>query len=172
MPIRESRLIDERTGQVIAQKSGFFETFHPEKGYLFRNNAKYVKFYQEIPLSDVVRNKGDYANMHYLAEHLYKDTNMISVYRNKKHQPASEHDMQGIVKMCDRRFKEFLDRMVGAGVIAKVTVKTENTLTAQYYINPLYFNTSRYLPASLYMLFQKQLDSHLDGWVVRRFHEK
>ena len=172
MPIRKAQLIDENTGQVMAEKSGLFETFHPEKGYLFRNNAKYVKFYQEIRLSDVIKNKSDYANMHLLAEHLYKNTNMIAVYRNKKYVPASEYDMQQIVGMCERRFKEFLDRMINAGVIAKVIIKSKNTLTAQYYINPLHFNTSKYLSASLYMLFQKQLDEYLPDWVIRKFHEK
>jgi hypothetical protein len=171
MTIKRVTTIDESDGVVIGSKDYKYTIFDNDKGYLFKNKAYYIKGYQGIRLSDVVRNKGDYANVHLLAEHLYKDTNMIAVRRNKKYYPADIRDMYLFLDMCEKRFKEFLDRMMQIGIIAKAVINTKESLQIQYHVNPLYFNTSKYISPALYMMFRKQLDEHLPDWVVRRFNE-
>lgn len=170
MTIRRTTIIDE-DGVEIHRKDYKYCIFDNDKGYLFKNKAYYVKGYQDMRLSDAVKNKGDYANMHLLAEHLYKDTNMIAIYRSKKYHPANIRDMCKMLNMCEKRFKQFLDRMIKIGIIARAEIITKDSVQVQYHVNPLYFNTSKYLSPALYMMFRKQIDDHLPEWVIRRFNE-
>lgn len=165
------RTIIDDNGVIVDTKDFKYSVFDEEKGYLFKYNAYYIKGFQGIKLSNVIKSKADYANMHLLAENLYKDTNMIAVYRNKKYYPATPEDMANMLGMSYRRFKEFLERMINLGLIAKVTVNTYDTVQDQYYVNPLYFSTSKYLSYSLYMLFREYLDEYLPLWVIRKFNE-
>ncbi|MFE5319774.1 hypothetical protein ACFQ88_13790 [Paenibacillus sp. NPDC056579] len=38
-------------------------------------------------------------------------------------------------------------------------------------MNPLYFFSDRYLPLSLYLLFQEQIDKHIPDWVKQKYRE-
>jgi len=168
--IKKISSIDENTGELLKTQAYKYQIFDPDKGYLFKSRSHYVKGYQGVRLSDVVTNRTDYASMHLLAESLYKETNMIYSYRNKKYYPADIKDMANITGLSERYTKEFLSRMITAGIIAKVIVNTHETVQIQYHINPLYFNTNKYLSPALYMLFRKQLDEHLPEWVVKLFN--
>jgi hypothetical protein len=169
--VKTERIIDDSTGLVIRQSNYHYNIFDNEKGYLFKNRTSYIKGYQGIKLSRVISNKTDYANMHILAENLYKDTNMICYKRNKKYYPADIEQIAIILNMTERYTREFIQRIIRLGILAKVTVNTNKTKQIQYHVNPLYFNTSKYLSHMLYMLFRKQLDNHLPIWVIERFNE-
>jgi hypothetical protein len=110
--------------------------------------------------------------MHLLAENLYKDTNMISVYKNKRHYPATIFDMAKILDLCDRNAKEFINRMIDLRLIARNTIKIGEDISIHYHINPLYFMTSKYLSPSLYMMFRYDLDLHLPKWVIQKYNDK
>jgi predicted transcriptional regulator len=110
--------------------------------------------------------------MHLLAESLYKDTNMIYYKRNKKYYPADIDDIATIIGLNQRNAKDFISRMMQLGIIAKVIVNSQESIQIQYYVNPLYFNTAKYLSPSLYMLFYKQLNKHLPDWVIAKYHDR
>lgn len=170
MAIKREQIIDNDV--TINTKEYKYTIYDDSKGYLFKHRTNFIKGYQGIKLSDAVGSKSDYANMHLLAEHLYKDTNMISVYRNKKYQPATIKDMCASLDLSEKRFKQFMDRMMIIGLIAKLVINTNEAVQVQYHINPLYFNTSKYLSPMLYMMFRKQLDEHLPNWVIAKFNQK
>lgn len=163
--------IDDETGVIISTKDYKYTIFDADKGYLFKNKSHYVKSYQGIKLSNVLDNKIDIANMILLKENMYKDTNMIYVRKNKKYLPATIADMAIMMDLCERNAKEFINRMMNLGLIAKAVINTNETIQIQFHINPLYFNSSKYISPALYMMFRKQLDEHLPEWVVRRFNE-
>ena len=120
----------------------------------------------------MISNKADYANMHLLGENLYKDTSMIAVKRNRKVYPAEIKEMSQIIGLNERYTKEFVQRMMELGVIAKLVINTKETIQVQYHANPLYFTSSKYISSALYMMFRKQLDEHLPAWAIQRFNEK
>jgi len=61
--------------------------------------------------------------------------------------------------------------MMDLGIIAKAIINTNEQIEVQYYLNPLYFISSKYLSPGLYMLFRKQLDKVLPAWVIQKFNE-
>jgi hypothetical protein len=167
-----TRIITDDDGVVVKEQNYQFRIFDDEKGFLFRPNSNYIKGYQGIKLSDVVTNKADFANMHLLAEHLYKDTNMISTYRNHKYRPATIEDMSLIIGINLRHTKEFLIRMINLGVIAFDKVICGDETEVRYFVNPLYFMTSKWLSCALYMMFRKQLDTYLTPNVIAWFNKR
>lgn len=171
MGIKRETTIDD-DGVIVSTKDYCYTIFDNDKGYLFRNKAYYIKGYQGIKMSKVLDNKIDIANMYLLAENLYKDTNMISIYRNKRYFPADIVDIAKMLNLCERNARDFINRMIDKGLIAKNTIKIVEDIKIHYHINPLYFNTNKYLSPALYMMFREQLDEYLPEWVIRKFNEK
>ena len=56
-------------------------------------------------------------------------------------------------------------------VIAKRIDKTGNLIQVKYVLNPLFFNSKKYISADLYFLFQETLDCYLPQWAIERYHE-
>lgn len=163
--------IDEG-GVILNTKDFKYTIFDNEKGYLFRNQAYYYKgFKLENKLSDIVTDFNDLGRLLVLAEHTYADTNMIAYYKNKKYYPAGIKEISEMIKLCERNTKDFLKRMMDLGIIAKAIINTNEQIEVQYYLNPLYFISSKYLSPGLYMLFRKQLDKVLPAWVIQKFNE-
>jgi hypothetical protein len=159
-------------GVQIGNKNISIVLFDNQKGYMFRGKNLYVKQYQDIKLSDVVSNLDDYCKIHLLAENIYKDTNCIAVrVSQRKVRMADIEDISKIVNLSIRRTKDFLTRVKKLHIIAERTDSIGNIVSAKYVFNPLFFNTSKYLSAELYFLFQESIDCYLPTWVTKRFHE-
>lgn len=163
--------IDE-DGVILNTKDFKYTIFDDEKGYLFKNRSYYFKgFKVDNRLSDKVSDFADIGRLHVLAENTYADTNMIAYYKNKKYYPAGIKEISEMIRLCERNTKDFVKRMIDLGIMAKAIVNSNEQIDVQYYLNPLYFLSSKYLSPGLYMLFRKQLDEHLPQWVINKFNE-
>lgn len=163
--------IDE-DGVILNTKDFKYTIFDDEKGYLFKNRSYYFKgFKVDNRLSDKVSDFADIGRLHVLAENTYADTNMIAYYKNKKYYPAGIKEISEMIRLCERNTKDFVKRMIDLGIMAKAIVNFNEQIDVQYYLNPLYFLSSKYLSPGLYMLFRKQLDEHLPQWVINKFNE-
>jgi len=163
--------IDE-DGVILNIKDFKYTIFDNEKGYLFKNRSYYFKgFKVDNRLSDKVSDFADIGRLHVLAENTYADTNMIAYYKNKKYYPAGIKEISEMIRLCERNTKDFVKRMIDLGIMAKAIVNSNEQIDIQYYLNPLYFLSSKYLNPGLYMLFRKQLDEHLPQWVINKFNE-
>lgn len=169
--IKKEYLVDDESGVVINTKDFKINIFDPHKGYLYKSKAKSVRVFPDSRLSEVLDNKVEIANVYILSESIYKDTNMICVYRNKQYYPASEEDMAKMLGLSMRWFRPFLKKIIDKGIIAKVTSTTEGERVTFYCFSPMYFMGGKYLSASLYMLFKKQLDRVLPVWVIEKFNQ-
>ena len=125
----------------------------------------------EDNISDKVSDFADIGRLHVLAENTYADTNMIAYYKNKKYYPAGIKEISEMIRLCERNTKDFLKKMIDLGIMAKAIVNSNEQIDIQYYLNPLYFLSSKYLSPGLYMLFRKQLDEYLPQWVIKKFNE-
>jgi hypothetical protein len=167
-----TRIITDDTGVVVKEQNYEFKIFDDKKGYLFRSNSNFIKGYQGIRLSEVINSKADFANMHILAEHLYRDTNMIGIYKSRKYHPATIPEIAEIVGLTPRHAREFLIRMIDIGVVMFNQTICADKAEIRYFANPLYFMTSKWLSAELYMMFRHELDMHLTPTVIAWFNNK
>jgi len=170
--IRKEYLVDDDTGVVVNTKDFKITIFDSDKGYLYRSKGKSIRTFPEFRISDIIKNKTELANVYILSENIYKDTNVICVYKNRQYIPATEEEMADMVGLSMRWFKPFLAKIINLGLIARVTSYTEYTKSVYYCFSPIYFMGGKYLSPSLYMLFKQQLDRVLPGWVVDKFNDR
>ena len=165
------RTIGDDNGAAVKETVNTFKVWDDEKGYLFRSRNFFVKQFNEFRLSEFVPNKTDYANLHILAENIYKDTNMIATRIKKKVHPADIIDISNILDLRERTAREFIDRMMQKGLIAKAVVNCEERIETHYFLNPLFFMSNKYLSPFLYMLFRNQLEPFLKPWALQMLNE-
>ena len=163
--------IDTDTGQVYKDKTIKFSNFNADKGYLFKAKNQGVKTFADVKLSEQVKNDFDFLRCHKLAEHIYKDTNMISIRHKTDIRAADVEDISNIINLSVKKTREFLSRMRKAHIIAEREDKVGDMISVKYYFNPLFFCSSKYLSPDLYFLFQESLDVYIPGWAKAKFHE-
>lgn len=165
-------IVNKDTGEIIHAKFNDFNPFDDKKGYLFRTKNFSTKQYQDIKLSEVIKDKQDFMRMHLLAENIFKDTNTIMVRESKrKVRYAAIKDISEMIDLCERNTIQFLNRMVKLEILAEDITLVGETSVTKYVVNPLFFNSSKYISAELYFKFQVSLDYYLPDWVVRTYHE-
>lgn len=171
--IKEERTIVLETGELMHQRKRVskFSLFDEERGYMLFLNNNQVRTFPHIDWPDGIT-KIDRANLFELSRHIYSKTNMLA-YRGNHDviKPMDEYRMASIVDLCEKRFKTWLNRMIRLGMIARMTIEIEGMTVTQYYLNPLYFFSDKYLPLNLYLLFQTQIDRHIPWWAKQRFAE-
>ena len=146
-----------------------YNRFNDEKGYLFRPTANIISTFKiNNKLISMGLSHVNIGKLLILAINTDND-NMISHYYNKKYHPAEISHISEMINLCERRCIKFIKDMIDIGVIAETCSNTKHHVEIQYYLNPLYFLSSKYLSPSLYMLFQKQINQVLPDWVIDRF---
>jgi hypothetical protein len=168
--IKKQQIIDSKN-KVISEGSRQFKIWDEDKGYLFEAKNHFVKSFSSRKLSEFITNKSDYANLHILAENIFKDTNMIAVKTKNIARPASIEEIGKVIGLCERRAKQFIERMMQKGLIAKSIINTEERIETHYYLNPLFFMSSKYLSPYLFMMFREQLKPYLKGWAWNTLNE-
>lgn len=170
--IKHIRTIDEDTGEILNEKKRQYTIFDNDKGYLFWAKAYQRRSYSKVKLSEAVTNMLDFARVHLLAENMYKTTNTIMVRVNRDTiRLADIEDISKIIGLSIRKTKEFLKIMISLQIIAERVDKIGDLVQIKYILNPLFFNSSKYISADLYFLFQRSLDMYLPQWVINKFHE-
>jgi len=168
--VKKHQILDSK-GKVVSEGAKKFKIWDDEKGYLFEAKSQFVKSYPGRKLSEFIENKLDYANLHILAENVFKDTNMVAVKTKNIARPADIADIGELIELCDRRAGQFIDRMMQKGIVAKATVNTEERVETHYYLNPLFFMSSKYLSPQLFMMFREQLRPYLKNWAWAALNE-
>lgn len=165
-------ILDEETGEIVSRKQqGIGKRFDPEKGYLFRNQAGGFSQFYDVPfphgMTDI-----EIGRMTRLAKKMWGTTNMLGYRGNGGVKP---YDVDGIAKVVGLEKSQtysFVKKMIKLGVIAKVKIESKGKTDYQYYVNPLYYNSSNRIPLNLYLLFRTQLDAYIPNWAKNLFIEQ
>lgn len=165
-------IIDNNTGQILKRSDKNFTVWDPQKGCLFMAKNYQHRTFNNIKLSDVVKDKNDFLRCHILAENLYKNTNVIYVRINsRKIRFADIEDISMLLNMCIRNTKEYIKRMVKVGIIAERTETVGDIVKVSFVMSPLYWCSDKYLSPELYFLFQESLNQYLKPWQIELYHE-
>lgn len=168
--IKDTRYINEDTGQVFESRYRKFQIFNND-GYLLWAKKAGRKQFNDIKLTDILGKGEDFRRVHILAELIYKETNTIMLRENtRKVRIADLEDISKIIGLNIRRTREFLNRMIAKHVLAKRIDRVGDLLSEKYLFNPLFFMCAKRLSADLYFLFKESLDCYLPSYVVNEFH--
>jgi DNA-binding Lrp family transcriptional regulator len=125
-----------------------------------------VRFPEELSFSD----KGRLLD---LSKMIWRDTNMIGYRGNGGGRPYDLKKLADVLGLSGRHCQRFIGKMIGLGIIRHVEIKMENRKReVQYYMNPLYFCSSKRVSLNLYLLFRDQLNPFLPEWVKVKFGEQ
>lgn len=162
---------DENTGEVFSEKiKSIIAYFDDEKGYLFWNRKTFSKMFDDIEFPTDLSDS-EIGKLTKLSKNMYSNTNMLAYHGNGGVKP---HDIKTIAKMLkisERQSRMFVNKMIKLGILGKAKYEVENTISYQYYMNPIYYCSSNRIPLNLYLIFKKQLDEVLPEWVKRKYSE-
>ncbi|MBP2631565.1 MAG: hypothetical protein H6Q70_2193 [Firmicutes bacterium] len=157
-----TRSVDSVTGQIISRNE---YSINDEKGYLFWRNKAATKSFESMDLPNDLKD--------YEVAKLYRLNSNMIMYRSGNVMKAMQIEHIGkYLCMSDRQVKTFMRNMIARKIIARADVKIGNDVQVQYYINPMFFFSGKWLSLNLYLLFKKELDCYLPVWVISRFNEK
>lgn len=169
--IKETRLVNEKTGQVVSTNvTHIAAAFHEEKGYLFWARKSFTKSFQDVPYPDGMTDT-EIGQMARLAKCVWSNTNMLGYRGNGGVLAYDTPGIAKVLKVGKRRAQQFVAKMIRLGMLARVEIETEDSRDVQFYVNPIYFFSSNRIPLNLYLIFRAQLDANLPDWVKDQFKE-
>ena len=163
--------IDTKTGEVLRQTKQvrhFDAKFNSDRGYLWWNRRGGAKIFFNIPYPEEM-SMIDRGRLATLSKHIWGDTNCLGYRGHGGFKPYNLEQIGKLVNLSEPQAKRFLMRMKKMGTIKPVFVTFGDRYETQYYINPLYYFSSRYLSANLYALFHDELEEYLPDWVKEEF---
>lgn len=165
-------IVDFSTGEVLDRKVVTFPAyFDEEKGYLFWSRKNHTRSFQDIPFPEDMTDS-DIGKLARLSKHIWSDTNMLARKGSGGLRPLGVEDIGRIVNLKRRQTYTFIKKMVELGVMAKSKTKVGDVVENFYYINPIYFCSSKRIPLHLYLIFRKQFDEVLPKWVIKKFNSQ
>lgn len=164
--------MDTDTGEIVAQKQqGVGKRFDPEKGYLFRNQAGGFSQFYDVPFPEGMTDI-EIGKMTRLAQKIWGKTNMLGYRGNGGVKPYDITGISNVINLKERQTYNFINKMVDLGIMARVKIEIAGKTDYQYYVNPLYYNSSNRIPLNLYLLFREQLDPYIPSWAKKLFIEQ
>ena len=165
------RFTDTNTGETSERTFFVDNQFDEEKGYLFWSRKGCNKSYHDIRLPKEL-SWAERGRLEELSRYVYSNTNLLAYRGNGGIKPFKASHIAEKIELGERQTKRLLKRYIDCEVIAKVHIYVGDTKEEHYYMNPIYFFSSKRLPLSLYMIFKESLDKHLPSWVIGKFSEK
>lgn len=142
-----------------------FSRWDDDRGYKLFHNRSEISAVQKLQFHDDLTDQ-EVGRMCRLSRYLTPEANVLA-YRGNKNEfkPMTPETMAKALRTNVRSVYRLLDKARNYGVIRKVTAEGETL----YYMNPLYFSASRYIPLNLYILFRDEIDKYLPGWAIERY---
>lgn len=142
----------------------FYSPFQDGRGYNFKYKSAAIKSYLSIELPKCFTDN-ECGKMYRLSKRIYSDSNLLAKRVNNDIAPMTKQDIIGIVGVHRANFAPFWNKMLRNKIIKPVMLGG-----AEYFcFNPLYYNSTQYMPLYLYIAFQEELKAHLPEWVIKKY---
>lgn len=160
----------EETGELVKEQRKLFTSrFDEEKGYLFWNMKSHNKIYSDITFPECFT-YADQGRLQKLSRYIYSNTNMLGYRGNGGAKPYSKYKIGELIELKKSALSEFMKKCKDYEIIKEVRIESNNFVEVQYYMNPIYYFSSKRIPLSLYLIFRNSLDEHLNDWVKNEFN--
>ncbi len=169
--LKETKYIDTDTGEIYASKQQYVGMqFDEEKGYLFWNRKSHNKLFHDVDFPEVL-NITDIGRLTLLSKHIWRDSNLLAWRGNGGIKAHNIKTISKIVQLKERQTRTFIKRLIVLQILARVEIEVGNKKTNHYYINPIYYCSSKRISLNLYLIFKDSLDKIIPDWVKGKFIE-
>lgn len=152
-------------GEIVYQENKrYYNPFKENRGYNFKYKSSNIRSYLDIPLPNEFTDS-EIGKLTRLSRHIYSDSNMLARRAGGKITAYTKEDAQEIVGLSRARFSNFWRKAVKHRIIKTIVLDNQEFIC----FNPIYFNSTTYIPIHLYLAFQTELSRHLPEWVVERY---
>lgn len=163
--VRLTRVVNSDGEITRERRERLYNPFREGEGYNFKYKSTKIKMYLNISLPEDLSDS-DIGKVYKLSRYIYSDTNMLAKRVGHNIVPLTKQDIQEISGLSSRgRFSVFWDKLISNKIIKPVIMNNE----VFYCFNPIYFNSTDYLPLYLFLAFQDELSAHLPDWVIERY---
>jgi hypothetical protein len=162
-----NRTVNLMTGE-YTEKIKRYSYWNEGKGYLFGANKKYVRSFSDLPLPKCLTLL-EKARINELKYYMFKDSNILAKRTNAGIRALNINDIAEIFGIKSRQTITLLNKMRRNSVIASVEIKVGDTREVQYWFNPLYFHSGKYINLNLYFVFKESLKKHMPQYIIDRF---
>lgn len=154
-------------GEIIGERTvELYNPFKEGKGYNFKYKSTNTRSYLEIPLPNEFTDT-EIGKIYRLSRHIYSDSNLIAKRSNNEIKPLPKKEIQKIIGLHRTKFNPFWKKVLEYSVVKEVKLGKYK----YFCFNPLYFNSTTYMPLYLYIAFQEELNAHLPHWVIEKYLE-
>jgi hypothetical protein len=171
MDVRREEIVNDRTGEVLYEKTSYIPELFNNDGYYFWKKKSQSRQFTgiELPLKNF-EEEGIFGRMCRL--YLSNNSNFLEVPGRNNIRPFDVDDLADMMnvslRQAQRRLKSFLD----SGVLAKLTVELRDSKEEWLVVNPLYFISGNRINDTLYKLFRKDLDNYLSPFAKKEFAKR
>jgi hypothetical protein len=152
-------------GELISGRTiKLYSPFKEGRGYNFKYKSLNVRSYLDIPLPECFTDS-EVGKIYRLTRSIYSSTNLLAYRSAGKIYPLNKEDVRKIVALHRNNFNPFWHKVINNKVIKPIILDSDE----YFCFNPIYFNTTVYLPVYLYIAFQGELKEHLPEWVVKKY---
>jgi len=164
MNYKERRITEH--GEIVNEKVvKYYSPFKPGKGYNFKYKSTKIKSYLDIPLPDEFTDS-EIGKLTRLSRCMYSSSNLFAKRSTgNRIVPVSKNDIRKIVGLSQNRFYEFYNKAVTHKILKSIVLDGDT----YYCLNPIYFNSTEYIPLYLFIAFQSELSEHLPKWVILKY---
>jgi hypothetical protein len=142
----------------------FYSPFKSGKGYNFKYKSAAIKTYLGIELPKCFTDN-ECGKMYRLSKKIYSNSNLLAKRVNDEIRPLTKDDITTIVGVHRTNFGKLWNKMLQNKILKPIKINGEE----YYCFNPLYYNSTQYMPLYLFIAFQDELKEHLPEWVVKRY---
>lgn len=168
-------------GELI--KNNFKKMYSPFRegvGYNFKYKSTHIKTYLGIslPLEKKVYSEDgklksetegfndlELGRLYRISKMMYSDSNLLAKRIDVDIEPSTRDEIQQSLGMHRTKFVPFWKKLFDFKIIK--TVPLDNKV--YFCMNPLYYNTTTYMPLYLFLAFQKELTDHIPKWVIEKY---
>ena len=166
---RTTTTINIDTGETKELES-YFSYWNDEKGYLFKSRARSLNFSdEEFPSGFSFIEKGMlFELMHYI----YKDSNILSKRTKHGIRPLNTKDMLKILGLEKSQVYKLINKLIEHSILARVKIEVGSKTEIQYWLNPFYFLSGKYVSPTLYFVFRDYLKNLVPDYIRDKFEEQ
>lgn len=163
--ILKQTYIDEYGEVIKSTTDKIYSPFKEDVGYNFKYKSNNVRSYLDTELPKEFSTI-DAGRIYRLSKKIYGSSNLLAKRKKGKIVPLSKEEIQEVVEITNRsRFSTFWNKLIKNKIVKQITIDMER----YYCINPIYFNSTKYLPLYLYIAFQDELNKMLPKWVIDKY---
>lgn len=142
----------------------FYSPFKDGRGYNFKYKSTTIKSYLGVELPECFTDN-ECGKIYRLSKQIYSDSNLLAKRTNNEIKPLAKDELIGIIGVHRTNFNKLWNKILRNKIIKPIQINNET----YYCFNPLYFNSTTYIPLYLFIAFQEELKEHIPDWAVKKY---